>query len=66
MTTFLKVQALDRGISAKWRPELCGASDRDVVLDPHEFRDIDVSDLAGALLTIRNEGLWPFETWTDY
>jgi hypothetical protein len=49
-----------------WHIELCGQSDHDEKItgnDPTHRVDISA---AGALVTVRNTGGWPFYAWTDY
>jgi hypothetical protein len=50
-----------------WHIELCGQHDHDekITADDSTHR-VDISAAAGALVTVRNTGGWPFYAWTDY
>jgi len=73
MTTYLLVQPYrdDKGVSddttCTWHIELCKQKDHDQAVSPDDDTiKIDISAAAGALVSVRNTGGWPFNAWTDY
>lgn len=73
LTTYLLVQPYldDKGVgdetTCTWHIELCNEGDHDqpVTSDDDTIR-VDLSAAAGALVSVRNTGGWPFYAWTDY
>ena len=66
MNTALFLQAGEHDAEATWRIELCCKDDNKVELAPGEQRKINISEAAGALVTVRNTGWAEFSCWTDY
>ena len=71
LTTYLLVQPYFEGnvsddTTCTWHIELCGESDHDqAVKQNSDTMRINIS-AAGALVSVRNTGGWPFYAWTDY
>jgi hypothetical protein len=50
-----------------WHIELCNQPTHDEQIKPDDStKRIDISGAAGALVSVRNSGGWPFYAWTDY
>jgi hypothetical protein len=52
-------------VSVIYHVELCGQPDNSRTVDAYKVYSENLW-LGGALFTIRNEGTWPVEVWTDY
>jgi hypothetical protein len=70
--TYLMIEPyFESGVSGdticSWHIELCNqpTHDEKVTKDTETLR-IDISGAAGALVSTRNSGGWPFYAWTDY
>jgi hypothetical protein len=72
LKTYLLIDPyFDAGVSGEttctWHIELCGQSDHDEKLKANDSTQLRVDiSAAGALVTVRNTGHWPFYAWTDY
>jgi hypothetical protein len=51
---------------AIWHIELCCKPDNHVALEGEEPRAVNISEAAGALVSVRNGGFNSIEVWTDY
>jgi hypothetical protein len=73
LTTYLMIQPyfdsknVSDDTTCTWHIELCKQSDHDqAVKSTDDTIRVDISDAAGALVSVRNTGGWPFYAWTDY
>lgn len=67
LRTQLSAKCSDVGDSKiNWHIELCCQSNHDVSLEAGQPTTIDVSEGAGALMTVSNTGFNPVTVWTDY
>jgi hypothetical protein len=72
LTTYLLIQPYfdGKGVSddttCTWHIELCHEPDHDHrVTEKDDTIKVNIS-AAGALVSVRNTGGWPFYAWTDY
>jgi hypothetical protein len=74
LSTYLLIQPYfdDKGVgddtTCTWHIELCKQQDQDVAVKTSDAstQKIDISAAAGAFVSVRNTGGWPFTAWTDY
>lgn len=67
LRTQLFMQCGDEGASQlTWHIELCCQSPRDIKLEAGEPKSVDISEAAGALVTVTNTGYYKIKVWTDY
>jgi len=73
LTTYLFVQpwADDKNVvgdtTATWHIELCNQPDHAIpVTEDSGTIQTNISKAAGAIVSVRNTGGWPFWCWTDY
>lgn len=66
LSTTLFLEGGQHDGEAVWHIELCCKDDNKVLLEPGEQKKVNISEAAGALVTVRNTGWSEFSCWTDY
>ncbi len=66
LNTALFLEAGAHDAEAIWHIELCCKEDNVINLEPGEQRKLNISEAAGAMVSVRNSGWSDFSCWTDY